>query len=290
MSTLLKANDLVAFFTSSNAISKFSKQNIEALREILNSFGINVIYKDNLFAEKTGNPFNFPAKEKAEYLNELFANKQVKAIFDLSGGDLSNSILDYLDFDIIKSNPKLFFGYSDVSLILNVINNKCGFPTFHYQLRHLINGDFKEKQIEDFKKSIIGNDSELFNFDYEFIKGESLSGKVIGGNIRCLLKLAGTPYLPDFKDKILFLESYSGNAAKIYTYLTQYKQMGILNDIKGIILGTFTEMDLNNINPTVEEMLIDILGKDSQIPIIKTNNLGHGSDAKCLIIGKNYRF
>ena len=290
MSTLLKANDLVAFFTSSNAISKFSKQNIEALREILNSFGINVIYKDNLFAEKTGNPFNFPAKEKAEYLNELFANKQVKAIFDLSGGDLSNSILDYLDFDIIKSNPKLFFGYSDVSLILNVINNKCGFLTFHYQLRHLINGDFKEKQIEDFKKSIIGNDSELFNFDYEFIKGESLSGKVIGGNIRCLLKLAGTPYLPDFKDKILFLESYSGNAAKIYTYLTQYKQMGILNDIKGIILGTFTEMDLNNINPTVEEMLIDILGKDSQIPIIKTNNLGHGSDAKCLIIGKNYRF
>ena len=290
MSTLLKANDLVAFFTSSNAISKFSKQNIEALREILNNFRINVIYKDNLFAEKTGNPFNFPAKEKAEYLNELFANKQVKAIFDLSGGDLSNSILDYLNFDIIKSNPKLFFGYSDVSPILNVINNKCGFPTFHYQLRHLINGDFKEKQIEDFKKSIIGNDSELFNFDYEFIKGESLSGKVVGGNIRCLLKLAGTPYLPDFKDKILFLESYSGNAAKIYTYLTQYKQMGILNDIKGIILGTFTEMDINNINPTVEEMLIDILGEDSQIPIIKTNNLGHGSDAKCLIIGKNYRF
>ncbi|MDU5650828.1 MAG: LD-carboxypeptidase, partial [Clostridium perfringens] len=108
---------------------------------------------------------------------------------------------------------------------------------------------------------------------------------VVGGNIRCLLKLAGTKYMPDFKDKILFLESFSGNSAKMVTYITQYKNLGVFNEVKGIILGEFTEMERENLKPDIVEILKRVIG-EINIPILKTRDLGHGADAKCIPIGK----
>ncbi|WP_297517320.1 LD-carboxypeptidase [uncultured Clostridium sp.] len=285
MGSILKINDTVAFFAASNGLSPFSKDNISSLKLILESFGLKVIYGNNLFAPDKNIIFNETSQNKGKNLNKLFADKDIRAIFDLSGGDLSNSIIDYLDFDLIKRNPKPFFGYSDLSTILNSIYTKAGFPTFYYNLKNLITGDYKEEQISLFKSSIMGNSNDLFKFKYDFLSGKALRGFVVGGNIRCTLKLAGTPYSPNFSNKILFLEAYSGNAAKIYTYLNQYKQIGAFDDLKGIILGSFTEMELNNITPSVSEMLIEILGDEHKIPIAKTLELGHGSDSKCIVIG-----
>ncbi|MGL5066723.1 MAG: S66 peptidase family protein [Sarcina sp.] len=285
MASILKPNDTIAFFAASNGLSPFSKDNITSLKLILESFGLKVIYGNNLFAVDKNIVFNESALIKGQNLNKLFADKSIRAIFDLSGGDLSNSIIEFLDFDIIKRNPKPFFGYSDLSTILNTIYAKAGFPTFYYNLKNLITGDYKEQQIELFKNSIMGDSNDLFKFKYEFLSGKSLRGVVVGGNIRCTLKLAGTPYLPSFANKILFLEAYSGNAAKIYTYLNQYRQIGAFNDLKGIILGSFTEMELNNISPSVYDMLTEILGENNKIPIAKTYQLGHGSDAKSIVIG-----
>ena len=113
-----------------------------------------------------------------------------------------------------------------------------------------------------------------------------MEGIVIGGNIRCFLKLAGTKYMPDFNNKVLLLESLSGDAFKMNTYLNQYKQLGVFKKVKGIILGSFTEMQNKNIKPDIISILKSKLD-DSKIPIIKTNDIGHGDDSKCIIIGKN---
>lgn len=285
MSSILKPNDTVAFFAASNGLSPFSESNIKKLKKILEGFGLKVIYGNTLFSDDKANAFNETAKEKADNLNKLFTDKTVRAIFDLSGGDLSNSILEYLDFDAIQRHPKPFFGYSDLSTVLNAIFARAKFPTFYYQLKNLVVGDFKKEQVALFKNTLMGDSNDLFKFDYEFITGKSLRGIVIGGNIRCTLKLAGTKYMPNFGGKVLFLEAYSGNAAKIYTYLNQYKQMGAFDDLRGIILGSFTEMEMNNITPTVPEMLLEVLGDNNKIPIAKTSSLGHGSDAKCIAIG-----
>ena len=124
------------------------------------------------------------------------------------------------------------------------------------------------------------------SFKYEFIRGSKMEGMVVGGNIRCFLKLMGTKYQPDFNNKILFLESLSGDCAKMATFLSQYKQVGAFDNIKGIILGTFTEMERENYKPSIEEMIISII--DSSIPMAKSFELGHGEDCKCIIIGKHY--
>ncbi|MGL5615500.1 MAG: S66 family peptidase [Sarcina sp.] len=286
MSSLLKKNDKVAFFASSNGLSPVLKSNIFSLKKLFNSLGLEVIYGNELFYKETKQPFNEPAIIKAKSLENLFLDTDVKAIFDISGGDLSNGILSYLNFDVIKKNPKPFFGYSDLSTLLNAFYKRCGFPTFHYQIKHLINNPDSEKQTKLFKNSIMENSNELFKFKCKFLQGNSMKGTVVGGNIRCLLKLAGTSFMPDFNNKILFLEAYSGNPSKIYTYLHQYKQLGAFDNINGILLGTFTEMEENNFKPSVEEILLDILPSKS-IPIAKTTELGHGINSKCLTIGAN---
>ncbi|WP_131442924.1 S66 family peptidase [Clostridium perfringens] len=282
MSFLNKGNK-IGIISCSNGLSIKNKNIIEELKLNLKSLDIEMVEGDTLYA-KEYNLFSETGEEKARALEKLFLDKDIKMIFDISGGDLANEVLDFLDFNLIKENPKHFFGYSDLTVLLNAIYSQCDITTYNYQLRNLV-GKFKEEQMQNFKASFIEGKENIFNLDYKWINGSHLEGIVVGGNIRCLLKLAGTKYMPDFKDKILFLESFSGNSAKMVTYITQYKNLGVFNEVKGIILGEFTEMERENLKPDIVEILKRVIG-EINIPILKTRDLGHGADAKCIPIGK----
>lgn len=281
--SFLNKGDKIGIISCSNGLSIKNKNIIDELKLNLKSLYIDMVEGDTLYA-KEYNLFSGTGEEKARALEKLFLDKDIKMIFDISGGDLANEVLDFLDFNLIKENPKPFFGYSDLTVLLNAIYSQCHITTYNYQLRNLI-GKFKEEQMQNFKASFIEGKEDIFNLDYEWINGSHLEGIVVGGNIRCLLKLAGTKYMPDFKDKILFLESFSGNSAKMVTYITQYKNLGVFNEVKGIILGEFTEMERENLKPDIVEILKRVIG-EINIPILKTRDLGHGADAKCIPIGK----
>lgn len=281
--SFLNKGDKIGVISCSNGLSIKNKNIIEELKLNLKSLDIEMVEGDTLYA-KEYNLFSGTGEEKARALEKLFLDKDIKMIFDISGGDLANEVLDFLDFNLIKENPKPFFGYSDLTVLLNAIYSQCDITTYNYQLRNLV-GKFKEEQMQNFKASFIEGKEDIFNLDYKWINGSHLEGIVVGGNIRCLLKLAGTKYMPDFKDKILFLESFSGNSAKMVTYITQYKNLGVFNEVKGIILGEFTEMERENLKPDIVEILKRVIG-EINIPILKTSDLGHGADAKCIPIGK----
>ncbi|HAT4146643.1 TPA: LD-carboxypeptidase [Clostridium perfringens] len=281
--SFLNKGDKIGVISCSNGLSIKNKNIIDELKLNLKSLDIDMVEGDTLYA-KEYNLFSGTGEEKARALEKLFLDKDIKMIFDISGGDLANEALDFLDFDLIKENPKPFFGYSDLTVLLNAIYSQCHITTYNYQLRNLI-GKFKEEQMQNFKASFIEGKEDIFNLDYKWINGSHLEGIVVGGNIRCLLKLAGTKYMPDFKDKILFLESFSGNSAKMITYITQYKNLGVFNEVKGIILGEFTEMEREDLKPDIVEILKRVIG-EINIPISKTRDLGHGADAKCIPIGK----
>lgn len=281
--SFLNKGDKIGIISCSNGLSIKNKNLIDELKLNLKSLDIEMVEGDTLYA-KEYNLFSGTGEEKARALEKLFLDKDIKMIFDISGGDLANEVLDFLDFNLIKENPKPFFGYSDLTVLLNAIYSQCHINTYNYQLRNLI-GKFKEEQMQNFKASFIEGKEDIFNLDYEWINGNHLEGVVVGGNIRCLLKLAGTKYMPDFKDKILFLESFSGNSVKMVTYITQYKNLGVFNEVKGIILGEFTEMEREDLKPDIVEILKRVIG-EINIPILKTRDLGHGADAKCIPIGK----
>ena len=92
--------------------------------------------------------------------------------------------------------------------------------------------------------------------------------------------------MPDFTDKVLFLESMGGEAGLMSAFLNQLKQMGVFDKIQGLILGTFTKMQESNISPTIEELVVKIINNPN-LPIAKTEEIGHGANSKCIVIGEN---
>ncbi|BCZ47852.1 LD-carboxypeptidase [Clostridium gelidum] len=278
---LLNYGDKVGIVACSNGLDKSNIIKMTQLENTLNLIGLKTVLSDKIYRKISD--FNGTGKERAEILMKFFKDSSIKAIFDVSGGDLANGVLDYLDYEIIRHNPKPFFGYSDLSVILNSIYSKIKIKTYLYQIRNLIE-DYKNKQIKEFKSTFMGNGNELLNFNYEWIQGNSMEGIVVGGNIRCLLKLSGTEYMPDFQDKIIFLESLNGDVHKMTTYLTQYKQMGVFKKVKGVILGSYTEMEREKYNPSIIEIIKEVVN-NTNMPIIKTNEIGHGKDSKCIVIG-----
>ena len=281
--SIFNKNDKIAIVACSNGQLLSYKEKIDILLSELNKLGLIPICSDYIYSLNP--PFNGTAKEKGKAFMDLYKNPEIKAIFDISGGDLANEVLDYLDYDYISKNPKPVFGYSDLTTVLNAIYSQTNNLLYLYQIRNLIY-THSEEQKSNFINSLFSDKNDLFDFSYKFIQGDKIEGTIVGGNIRCLLKLAGTKYMPDFNNKVLFLESLGGEAGLMSAFLNQLKQMGSFDKISGIILGTFSKMQENNISPTIEELIVQIIDNPN-LPIAKTEEIGHGPNSKCIILGKN---
>lgn len=262
----------------SDGLAKNQQEQVHNLRDALRQMNISVIMSPYLY-QGTGT-----ARQKAQALMALYDNDDIHDVFDISGGDLANELLPYLDYKRIADSGKTFWGYSDLTSILNGIYSKTGNPGVLYQIRNLI-GVCGQEQQEEFYQMLQRKGDDLFRFDYHFIQGTEMEGTVIGGNIRCLLKLAGTEYFPDCHDRILLLESLSGGMSRIIAYFSQLQQMGVLDRCVGILLGTFTQLEKENGTEAAVGLLQRFVRRD--LPIAKTKQIGHGADSKAIMIGKS---
>ena len=275
----------VGIVACSNGIARSQQRNIEQFLELLRGNGLETASSPYLY-EKDG-VRSGTGEERAKVLMDFYARDDIKAIFDFSGGDVANEILSYLDYDVIAKSKKTFWGYSDLTVVLNAMYTKCGQANVLYQVRNL-GAEENVSQLPSFGM-MISNDEmlgkqEMFDFDYEFLQGNRLSGVVVGGNIRCFLKLAGTPYFPDMTDKILLLEARSGGVPQMITYLNQLKQLGAFEKLNGILLGTFTQMEREGVVPTMEQLVVEMI--KTPLPVVKTTQIGHGLHSKAIWIGK----
>ena len=262
----------------SDGLAKNQQEQVHNLRDALRQMNISVIMSPYLY-QGTGT-----AKQKAQALMALYNNDDIQDVFDISGGDLANELLPYLDYKRIADSGKTFWGYSDLTSILNGIYSKTGNPGVLYQIRNLI-GVCGQEQQEKFYQMLQRKGDDLFRFDYHFIQGTEMEGIVIGGNIRCLLKLAGTEYFPDCHDRILLLESLSGDMSRITAYFSQLQQMGVFDRCVGILLGTFTQLEQENGIDAAPILLQRFVRRD--LPIAKTKQIGHGADSKAIMIGRS---
>lgn len=278
---MFKCGDKIGIVCCSNGQKTTYAEKIKCLENTLINIGLQPVFSDYIYEKES--IFSGIAKERANALMNFYKDDEIKGIFDISGGDVANGILSYLDYDVIANSSKMFWGYSDLTTVINAIYKKTGKASVLYQIRNLIY-EHKEEQIADFINTAMHNERDLFHIDYKFIQQSKMRGIVVGGNIRCFLKLAGTEYMPELNDKILLLESFGGTVAKMETYLCQLKQMGAFDKVAGIILGTFTEMDRENYIPTIETLVKRTVGQD--LPIVVTRNIGHGTDSKGMIIGQ----
>ncbi|MGL4874650.1 MAG: LD-carboxypeptidase [Clostridium sp.] len=269
----------IALVGLSNPINK---NNLSKLLKELSNLDIQVIQSNSL---NNRNILSRNDETLAKELVSFFLDETIDAIFDISGGDLCNLVLPYIDYNKIKNATTPFFGYSDLTVILNALYKKSNIQTFNYQILNIIKDDSKHS-LALFKDTFIDGNNSLFTLSFKNLSNLNSTGAVIGGNIRCFLKLAGTPYMPSLKDNILLLESYSGDSYKMLTFLNQYMQLSNFKDLKGIILGNFTEMFEKNYSPSIFEIFLKYL-KDYNIPIFTTSDIGHHSTAKAIQIGKS---
>ena len=279
---MISENDKIALVVCSNGKKIEDRARLEQLEVVLKEMSLVPVFSSYTYENKFGRSAS--AKWRADELMKFYEDDSIKAIFDISGGDLANEVLDYLDYDIIRKKNKPFFGYSDLTTVLNAITTKTQQATYLYQIMNIL--DNVERRA-DFKGTLLHNKNNLVDISWHFLQGESIEGIVVGGNIRCFLKLAGTEYFPNLDNKVLFLEGMSTTIEGLITLLTQLKQIGVFNKISGLLLGTFTKIEQNLQNEDIYEILKDFVPEN--IPIAKTTEVGHSKDSKMLVIGQKIK-
>lgn len=181
---------------------------------------------------------------RAEELMYFFQKPSVKCILTMRGGWGCARILERLDYSMIKNNPKIIMGFSDITSLLLAIYAKTGLVTFHGPCGYSSWGDFT---LEAAKKAVVHGGPFLMenpadNKDQlKTYKSGKAKGKLIGGNLAVLVSLIGTPYLPKMDNCLLFLEEIGEEPYRIDRMLWQLKQAGIFDLVSGVILGAFTD-------------------------------------------------
>ena len=275
----------VGLAACSNGLDPDCGAQIDELCGVLERMGAETERAPHMFASK--DDFSGTDEERAGDLMRFYGDDSIDAIYDVSGGDLANGVLNHLDFGLIARSPKLFWGYSDLTSVINAIYAKTGRPSVLYQIRNLVWED-SELQQRRFSGYISGRNGDLFDIRYSFLQGRSMEGAVVGGNLRCFLKLAGTEFWPDLTGKIILLESYGGGSGRIASMFCQLGQTGAFEKASGILLGTFTAYSRADLILDVFDLLkMHIPGG---MPVARTPDVGHGSDARAVMIGKHAVF
>lgn len=268
----------------SNPLKDVYRPVVDQLVKILEDRGLEVEVSEYL----TDDTLIGRGEKRARELESFFLDPEMGHIFDISGGDLANTVLGHLDLDTIKNSQAVFYGYSDLTTILTALA-KNGNQAVNFQLRNcLVNKDLLKSGY--FDRLLAGKDQtkELDELEVAFVRGSEMAGPVYGGNLRCLLKLAGTPYWPDFTGSILLLEAYRGKPELVASLLEQCRETGIFNQISGVLLGTFSELDKLKESRLPEEILLDLL--PANLAIAKTEFIGHRPDAKAIRLGQECAF
>jgi len=248
---------------------------------VLESMGFNTSIPEILFNKKEY--FAGSDLERAEMVNRYFADPAIKAIICARGGYGSIRILSLLDYKTIQKNPKIFIGFSDVSALLSTLYLRCRLVTFHGPtVTTLGNSDDRTK---DSLLSMItsGDKPKIVIKNGITIKSGSASGPVLGGNLNTLCHLLGTPFQPDFKGCILFLEDKGEVPYRIDRMLSQMKLAGCFNGLAGLILGNFE--DCGDTDDIIR--IADDIFKDDDIPMLAGLEVGHGKRNLTIPTGLN---
>ncbi|MBI9046453.1 MAG: LD-carboxypeptidase [Anaerolineaceae bacterium] len=238
--------------------------------------------------------------ERAADLNNMFADPEVDGIMIYRGGYGSSRLLPLLDYDLIRNNPKMIMGYSDITSLLNGIYIQTGLITFH---GHMVSKSFSDYTLAEFKKVLMeGPKTCQIGAPPAFVKKEGkvdyenrvqslfsgkTKGRLIGGNLSLLAQLMGTPYQPDFEGNILVLEEIDEPVYAVDRYLTQLWLSGSLQKLVGIAFGKFTDCNSEASlakRLTLEEVFTEYCEKLS-IPAMAGLMMGHIEDQTTIPIG-----
>ena len=220
-------------------------------------------------------------KHRVGLINRLFADDAIKAIFCARGGFGCLRLLPYLDYELIRGNPKTLIGFSDITALLVTLLQRCGLAGLHGPVVTSLAFADEESKVR-LKQMLTADDPvDLSPADPIVVKEGRVSGIVSGGNLATLCHLVGTDYAPDFSGKIVILEDVNEAPYRIDRMLTQMRLAGCFDAMAGLILGSFK--DCGSIESTLE--VFEDLFADFDGPIMAGFPVGHGETNLAIPVG-----
>ncbi len=282
----LKPGDKVGIISPSEPIIYRKKflRGVEALKKL----GFRVVLGKNILKEHGAYMAGTDVQRAAD-LNAMFRNPQIKAVFCGRGGMASNRLLGLIDCAAIRKNPKVFMGYSDITVLLNAIHKKTGLVTFHgptvesvfsfgFSGKHKYTREYFLKAVADSRP--IGPVRRWRGL--EILKKGRASGRLVGGNLSVLRTLAGTTFEPDWRGKVLFWEEVTETAQYVDFCLAHLRLAGVFKKISGMVIGKLVDCDiLRSDDDWKKEKALPLdkvvleLCRAYKFPIIKGAAFGH---------------
>ncbi len=319
----IKKGDTIGVVAPSSGLAKLFLHRIENGKKALEEMGFKVVFANH--ALEMNNYVSASAKERADDINQMFRNKNVKAIICTIGGNHSNQILKYLDFGLIKSYPKIFLGYSDITILHYALAKKANLRTFYgpclmtefgeypkilsYTLKYFqkasmnfepigkveASKEWTDEFLDWFHKKDLERPRRLLrNEGYEWWKEGKVEGEIFGGTIPSINHLAGSEYWVDLTDKVFFIDIPEGETpggpysqAQLDSFFADLDNLKVFTQIKGLIIGRPYSYKKEDV-----EKLKDIIGQyteDANYPILYNANIGHASPMITLPMGVKVR-
>lgn len=260
--------------------SPFESETFHSGLETLKHLGFETAISQGIFEQN--DYLAGPDSHRAEQLNALFADQSIQAIMCARGGYGTLRILSDLDFELIRSNPKILIGFSDISTLLSAVFQQCGLVVFHGPMVTTLAGAGKATQ-QALMSAVSGNTPVTISTKTPVVLQHGRgTGPVAGGNLTTLCHLLGTPFQPVWKGHILFLEDINEALYRIDRMLTQLKLAGCLEGLTGVVLGSFKDCgDMD----AIYRLVMDLFDPDAP-PIIGGFDIGHGlADIPTLPVG-----
>jgi muramoyltetrapeptide carboxypeptidase len=285
----LSKGDVIGIISPASSTDDFT--NVEFGVKYLEKIGYKVEVGKNV--GKTHGYLAGNDDERADDFHYMFNRKYINAIMCIRGGYGSTRLLDKIDYKLIKDNPKIFVGHSDITALQMAILNKTGLITFAGPMLAVDFADEVSSFTEEIFWAMVTSNKKIGKIHqpddekiFTLVKGVS-KGRIAGGNLSLLSSLVGTNYLPELKDKILLIEEVSEVPYRIDRMLNQLRLAKVFNQVKGVILGAFT--DCNETDPakrtlTLGEVIADYF-ESLKIPVIYNLKHGHIKDSITIPIG-----
>ncbi len=291
--SVLEEGDLVGIIAPATAVS--DPDEIARAKETLDYFGLKMKLGDSVASG--GGYKTRGVKERLNDLHGMFRDSDVKAIFCIRGGYGSGQLLDKIDYELIKENPKIFLGYSDITAMHLAINKKAGLVTFHGPVAL---SSFSRFTVEYFQKALFSSEPLGLLSNPEGVSGIRLrkptrtirsgnsKGILRGGNLSLICSLLGTPYEIETEGKIVFLEDVGEQPYRIDRMLNHLRLSGKLDKAAGIVFGECSSCDFKSSSRIWDYSLGEVLDyylKDLGVPVFYGLTIGHTRDQLTLPMG-----
>lgn len=288
----LKKGDTVGLISPAGIV--YYSDEFSIIRESMEALGLKVKEGKNM-----RNRYGYLAgtdEERASDVNNMFEDPEIDAILCVRGGWGCSRILPLLNYDMIRANPKILIGYSDITALLNAIHAKTGLITFHGPVGR---SDWNSFTLNFFKSILfdgeavtmknpdaIGDNLTQVRDRVITINPGNVSGRLLGGNLTVLSAMMGSQYLPAWKDAVLFLEDVGEEIYRVDRMITQLKLNGVLDDIGGFVFGKCSRCGSGSgyNSLTMEEVFNDHI-RPLNIPSWQGSMIGHISDMFTIPVG-----